>query len=580
MASPTLPARLLACASLVALLTVPCTAKRRGVPPGSLDATFGQGGKVTIDFFADQDIGSGLAVQPDGKLVVAGMARDDGKASFAVARLMPDGTPDTTFGQGGKMTFDVSEGNEGAGAVALQPDGKIVVVGTACPAGTNLINCYDFVVARLTPGGALDASFGKNGIVTTDFTGGFDGAAAVVVQPDGKLLAGGVTATGVIGRTIGDFALARYNADGTLDAESGQGGKVSTDFTGGYDGAVALLLQPDGKVVLAGTAAEGEAYRDFGLARYTAGGVLDATFGQGGKVTTNFGSKNHGNDAIGAIALVAGNKIVAVGASSNDDFEEEFAAARYNVDGTLDAAFGQGGMLTLDVASSDDQASSLVVQSDGKLLVGGVTGGQMFIGLQGPVVFEETASPTRADFALVRLTADGQLDATFGNGGKVTTDFFASSDTARFVRQPDGKVVGVGFARRQRGSTNSIVARIAPVPDADMALARYETGDVAVPDFSISLATPALTVERRKKADVVVNVARTGDFAGRVTVTPASTSALKVKLKPASASTTGASVTFKLKVKPTATPGTYEILFTGADTEGRQRTATLTLTIT
>ena len=578
MSSLPIAPRALACAALVVLLVVPCAAKRRN---GALDPTFGQGGKATVDFLGDQDVGSALAVQTDGKLVVAGMARDGGKASFAVTRLLANGTLDASFGQGGKVRFDVSAANEGASAVALQPDGKIVVAGASCPSGSGVLSCYDFAVARLNADGTLDTTFDQDGKVTTDFSGGFDGASVVALQTDGKILVGGATAAGVVGPTVGDFALARYNADGSLDATFDQDGKVLTDFSGGYDGAMALLVQPDGKVLLGGTAAEGLAYRDFGIARYTPAGALDATFGQGGKVTTNFGPKNGGNDGIAAMALVAGGKIVVAGTSSNDDFEEDFALARYTADGTLDATFGAGGRVTTDLFGTEDQAGSLVVQSDGKLLLGGVAGGKLEVGLRGPTVVEEEAtSATRSDFALARYSADGTLDTTFDEDGKVTVDFFGSSDAARIVRQPDGKVVAVGFARHTRGSVNSIVARVSLAPDTDMALARFETGDVAVPDFSISLATPALTVARRGKANVTVDVARTGDFDGRVTVAPASTSALKVKIKPASASTTGASVTFKLKVKPTATPGTYEILFTGRDAEGRERTATLTLTVT
>jgi uncharacterized delta-60 repeat protein len=135
-----------------------------------------------------------------------------------------------------------------------------------------------------TQSGTLDASFGTGGKVTTDFAGSGDGAGAIAVQPDGKLVAaGGATINGQA-----DFALARYNSNGTLDTSFSTGGRVTTDFGGRYEGASSVALQWDGKIVVAGGSVIG-LYDNFALARYNSNGTLDTSFGTGGKVITDFG---------------------------------------------------------------------------------------------------------------------------------------------------------------------------------------------------------------------------------------------------------------------------------------------------
>jgi len=216
---------------------------------------------VTTDF-GGSDYGFSVALQPDGKIVVAGYAGGD----FALARYNSDGALDTSFGSGGKVTTDFGGSYHPDGfSVALQPDGKIVVAGYAGG---------DFALARYNSDGALDTSFGSGGKVTTDF-GGSDAGYSVALQPDGKIVVAGYAGL--------DFALARYNSDGALDTSFGTGGKVTTDFSGGRDVGYSVALQPDGKIVVAGYAGV-----DFALARYNSDGALDTSFGSGGKVTTDF----------------------------------------------------------------------------------------------------------------------------------------------------------------------------------------------------------------------------------------------------------------------------------------------------
>jgi uncharacterized delta-60 repeat protein len=404
---------------------------------GTLDDSFGSGGKVTTDFAGSGDGAGAVAVQPDGKLVAAGAATINGQVDFALARYNSNGTLDTTFGTGGRVISDLGGIYEGADSVALQSDGKIVV------AGGSLIGFFDnFALARYKSNGTLDTSFGTGGKVITEFANDTDRVAlgqvsahaySVAVQPNGKIVAAGYA--NIDGEE--DFALVRYNADGTLDATFGAGGKVITDFghlEQGYSYAFAnsVAVQPDGKIVVAG-----EAYinsglalnRDFALARYNSNGTLDTSFGTGGKVISDFTS----NDAAFSLALQPDGKIVAAG-MANVSRGYGFALARYNSDGTLDISFGTGGLATtdfglLDQGFSNAYAASLAVQPDGGFVAAG-----------------------RAYFnggfhsGLARYKSDGTLDDSFGTGGKVTADFQGPDDYDQFsavVVQPDGKIVAV-----------------------------------------------------------------------------------------------------------------------------------------
>ncbi|RNL73939.1 hypothetical protein EBF04_29975 [Streptomyces sp. I6] len=199
----------------------------------------------------------------------------------------------------------------------LQADGKIVAAGFSTAGGTS-----DFALARYDTNGTLDAAFGTGGLVTTDFgPGSFDQASGVAVQADGKIVAAGLSDTG----GLGDFALARYNTNGTLDAAFGTGGLVTTDFGGSTDQAFGVVLQADGKIVAAGSSTTGGT-DDFALARYDTNGTLDATFGTGGLVTTDFGPGSF--DQAFGVAVQADGKIVAAGLSDTGG-TDDFALARY-----------------------------------------------------------------------------------------------------------------------------------------------------------------------------------------------------------------------------------------------------------
>jgi uncharacterized delta-60 repeat protein len=267
---------------------------------GSLDPTFGGEGKVTTNFSAGDDFAFGVAVQPDGKIVAIGRAGGLG-GRFAAARYRDNGSLDPGFGGDGKTTTNFTRGDDRADLLAVQADGRIVAAGTAGYSGGNA----RFALVRYRADGRLDPSFGGDGRVTTNFAPGFDGAFAVAVQPaDQKIVA-----AGQVGGMLG---LARYRTGGGLDPSFGGGdGKVTTNFTRGLDYADDVELDTGGRIVAGGSANFFGSDPRFAVARYEADGSLDPSFGGDGRVMTNFTS---GRDWAFALALQpADGRIVAAG---------------------------------------------------------------------------------------------------------------------------------------------------------------------------------------------------------------------------------------------------------------------------
>src|SRR5262249_1411043 len=239
---------------------------------GSLDPGFGAGGKLTSDFFGNYDQANGVVIQPDGKILAAGSTGHTASSSsfdFALARYNPDGSPDAAFGSSGKQTTDFFGNQDAAFGIVIQADGKIVLAGYAHHGDD--VSTSDFALARYNPDGTLDQGFGSSGKLATDFFGSDDVAYRIALQPDGKLVVAVLAFNP--GAKSDDFALARYNADGSLDQSFGSGGKQTTDFLGGFDYAAGLGIQQDGKIVLGGVAGHGSSSTyDFALARYNQDG--------------------------------------------------------------------------------------------------------------------------------------------------------------------------------------------------------------------------------------------------------------------------------------------------------------------
>ena len=342
---------------------------------GTPDRSFGTHGMVRTTFDSRDGGASAAAIQADGKIVVVGTKGN----GFALARYTTTGALDPSFGRNGKVLTPFGSASEDqAAAVAIQPDGKIVV------AGTNGIGIEPtgFEVARYTTNGTLDPSFGDGGRVITYFgSPGHDTANAVALDPNGTIVVAGGNGTDDYVST--DFELARYTPSGTLDTSFGTGGKVLTRFgSASSNEAKAIAIQPDGKIVAAGYATT-DAVQQFALARYTTSGTLDADFGTDGEVLTTFYDA-HGwksSDEADAVAIQPDGKIVAAGTSTAHE-PSAFALARYTASGAIDTSFGRGGNVLTDLGYIGYQegsccgvsgANAVAIQPDGKIVAAGVT---------------------------------------------------------------------------------------------------------------------------------------------------------------------------------------------------------------
>jgi uncharacterized delta-60 repeat protein len=268
-----------------------------------------------------------------------------------------------------------------------------------------------FALAVTTPSqvaaadGVLDTSFGTAGVAITDFTGAEDSISALVVQPDGKILTAGRAGSS----EVYNFALARYNTDGSLDASFGNGGKVTTIFPNAVSSqAYAIVLQPDGKIVTAGWTYSPK-NRSFALARYNSDGSLDAAFGNGGTVATSFGDADKAEAY--AIAIQADSKIVAAGPvwffPSGSPRVWGVAFIRYNSDGSLDSTFGSGGVVN-SPSQPTGIATAFYIQPNGGIFVGG-SDSELWYPDGKPILDGKVL--------LAHYNSDGTLDSNFGLGG-------------------------------------------------------------------------------------------------------------------------------------------------------------------
>ena len=366
---------------------------------GDLDTSFSGDGIVSTLVGSDGSESYSAVIQGDGKILVAGYSWIDSisRSDFAIVRFNSNGTLDTSFGTGGQVTTNFVSSSE-IYSIALQSDGKIVAAG---------YSDNDSAIARYNSDGTLDTTFSGDGKLTTDM-GSYETIASIALQSDGKIVAAGNSGN--------DFAIARYNSDGTLDTTFSGDGKLTTDM-GSSDRIQSIALQSDSKIVAAGHSGN-----DFAIARYNSDGSLDTTFSGDGKLTTDMGSY----DSITSIALQSDSKIVAAGYIGSD-----FAIARYNTNGTLDTSFDTDGIVTTDIASSDDGFNSVLLQSDGKIVAAGYTDNAGFSYLM----------------AVARYNTDGSLDSTFNGDGIATTAVGSSDDSATAVAiQTDGNIVIAGYS--------------------------------------------------------------------------------------------------------------------------------------
>jgi uncharacterized delta-60 repeat protein len=348
---------------------------------GSLDTSFGTGGKVTISVGSSSDQAYAVTTQTDGKIVVSGTSYNGSNLDFAVIRLNTGGSLDTSFSGDGKVMVDFASGTDEAQSVVVQPDGKIIVGGYT--------NASLFALTRLNSDGTLDTSFGTAGKATTDVTAALDSGYSLTLQSDGKIL--------FAGAGNNNFAVVRYSSDGTLDSSFGTGGKVETDLAGGTDYGRSVVVNSDGTILVSGYSSFG----DFLLVKYTSTGTLDTSFGGGtGKVTTDISGADNALD----LAVQADGKIILGG--YNGSFNTTLV--RYNVNGSLDTSFGSNGKVTTTI-SSGSFIEGLAVRPDGRI-VAGVTA---------------TVGGNR-DFGIISYLPDGSIDPIF-NTSSITNTLDATS---------------------------------------------------------------------------------------------------------------------------------------------------------
>lgn len=368
---------------------------------------------IAAESYAD---GNSVAAQRDGKIVVAGYADVGGVDRFALVRYNSDGSLDTSFNSNGKVTTAVGTGTCKGQGVALQGDGKIVVVGYSFNAGGQ--SC--FTVLRYGTDGSLDTTFADSGKVVTSVAKN-GSADSVAIQSDGKIVVAG---NSFIDGGNNDFGVVRYNANGTLDTTFNGTGKATADF-GAHDLGHNVAVHGDGRIVVTGYSTN-ESKKQCALGCFKPNGNLDTSFNSTGKVTTNFGGDG---DAEGqGVATQSDGKTVVVGYATVGGVQQ-FAIARYNIDGTLDTSFGGTGRVTTAVGISGSNATGVALQKDDKIVVAG---------------YAVNNSGRIYDFACLRYNADGSLDQSFGDHGKATTD--VGDGKASSLAVQDNKVIVAGSA--------------------------------------------------------------------------------------------------------------------------------------
>lgn len=424
------------------------------------------GGKFIVPVGnSGQDKGYGLIQQVDGKLVVVGSSYNpiDGD-DFSLLRLHADGSPDYTFGNGGKLIVPVGSGTDIGYSVIQQADGKLVLAG---------VSALSVSLIRLNADGSLDTSFGIGGKLILRDNESYGIAFSVIQQADGKLVVAG-------GNT-----LIRLNANGTLDSSFGSGGKLTMPVDTTIGQGECLLQQADGKLVVVGTYYNG-ANREFCLIRVNADGSMDTSFGSDGKLILAVGNSR---DVGSSVIQQPDGKLVVAGTSFNGS-DADFSLFRVNANGNLDTTFGNGGKLIVPVGSSMDNANSLFQQADGKIVVAGHSA-------LAPISVDGLIWPTGTNFSLIRINADGSLDTSFGDNGKLIQPVGNSGQDFgyRVIQQADGKLVASGFCVvTNSGGSNTYFSLIRLNSDGslDSSPTYTENGVPIVLDTSASVLDPQL----------------------------------------------------------------------------------------
>ncbi|MBK9176445.1 MAG: T9SS type A sorting domain-containing protein [Flavobacteriales bacterium] len=471
----------------------------RFLPNGDRDPAFGSNGEVVISVGGVSSAALAMAIQPDGRIVLAGWALNGSDKDLAIARLHPDGSMDGSFSGDGMLMIPIGSGDDEATGVGILMDGRIIVGGT-----THEGSDSDFAVAFLLPDGTMDMSFGTGGIRTVSFAGGYAIGHGVAVQPDGRILQVGYAQNGL----YADVALVRYQTDGTLDLSFGTNGIVTADIGPAYDRGFAITLQADGRILVAGSSHVSSTARGM-VARFLANGALDTSFHADGvvNVTTwmnearaidigpdgriyltgnawwglsphtitacilpngnadpDFGwyagiviiSFGLGTDMGRAVAALPDGKVLVAGYARNDiSSTPEVAIHRLGINGYIDPSFGTSGRRTVAAGARMDIAFAVSVQPDQRILLAG-----------------SSVGPDGESMAFVRHQGNGSLDLSFGSSGRLLVPIGENSAVRAVATRPNGRIVAAGHT----GNAGS----------RDLALVQLLSTGIIDPDFGLN----------------------------------------------------------------------------------------------
>jgi len=439
-----------------------------------------------------------------GKIAVASLLATMLSAGAALAA--PGGELDATFGENGRLTIKEArlDGHaiyqQARSAILQQPDGKLLVAGQA----TSSTNGFDFAVLRINPDGSLDESFGTNGRVMIDFAGFDDFATELALQADGKIIAAG-TSTSATGS---DFAFARLDTDGSIDATLDGDGLVTLDLGGGYEQVRGILLLEDGQLVITGRTYAND-NMDMAFARFDTDGALDPTFGTGPIAGTTLidasdaNGEGFQNDEPFWITRQVDGKYVACGVADTDywDYAGNMVAVRVNPDGSIDTGFGINGVSRIE---TDGWANACISMPDGTIMLAGVQG---------------------RDLVVARLTSDGSKDTTFGNSGSSRIDIGDAEWVQAMAPLNDGRLGVTGGVVGTRGiSTDMYFARVDP--NSGLLDESFGNNGVTIIDFGMedkSAWSEGLTLIQQTDGKLVAAGITTGGSIALARVDPAGT---------------------------------------------------------
>jgi len=481
----------------------------RYLPSGAPDPAFSGDGVLTIDYpaVASSEGANAVALDAQGRILIAGYVQTTNVADIALIRLNTDGSVDSTFGPPGSSGFvrqDLYGNEENASAVALDAQGRILTVGTSEIAGDQ-----DFVAARFDSNGILDTTFGSAGRSSVDLTaagGDFDTARAMSIDGQGRILLGGEADPAAANS---QFALARLNGDGSPDTSFGPPatpGRVTTTI-GSASFISAVALDPENRIVVAGGAEDGAVFQ-FALARYSSDGSLDGAFSGDGSVLTSFSTDPNDFQSASDLVIDSRGQIVAAGTIEGAMNERDLALARYRTDGTLDEAFGSGGKVTLPGFAG----AAVELDAQDRIVVGGVS---------------EPNAGLDPDFGAARFIGDAIAPtATISAGppdGSVTND---STPTFEFSASEAGSSFGCGFDGTAAGCSSPLTPSL-PLTDgthtfgltatdragnASAAATRTFTVDTLAPDVDISGKKKVKTDNKKAKSKLTIDTSEPAEL--------------------------------------------------------------------